>query len=155
MPSLATSEQLKKLYNYDPETGELTRKTYCGRGYPGQVIKSDLISINYRKVNKPRVIWCIYYGKWPPEDQIVDHKDRDHSNDRINNLRLASKIQNSHNVDYRPYQGTYFVAPDSWGARINIDGKRTHLGCFKTIDEAAEAYRKAAKETRGEFVCHL
>jgi len=38
-----------------------------------------------------------------------------------------------------------------WEAYINFDGKRTRLGYFKSAEDAAKAYDKAAVEIYGEF----
>lgn len=155
MPFLASHKRLTELYSYDPLTGILTRRQYCGRGFPGQVITGDLLSINYRRVTKGRVIWCIFYGEWPPANMVVDHINRDHNDNRICNLRLATKSQNGFNVNYREGKGVHKVSDNTWAARININGRQTHLGCFPSYEEAKEAYIEAARETQGEFVCHL
>lgn len=154
MPSLANHE-LEERYNYDPETGILTRKTQCGRGYVGQVIEGDLLSLNYKRVTKARVIWCLYYGEWPPDNLVVDHINRNHNDNRINNLRLATKSQNGFNVSHWEDKGIYQVSEHTWAARISISGVQIHIGCFNSKEVAIEAYKKIARETRGEFACHL
>ena len=65
-----------------------------------------------------------------------------------------SKIEDdsfNHN-DYKPkwtseYKGVYFhKASNKWQSQIRINGKRKHLGCFKTELEAHNAYQNALKD---------
>lgn len=87
----------------------------------------------------------------------VDHIDLDGLNNRRDNLRLATRVQNAWNqgrrVDNRSgYKGVgYHKHNKAWRARIKINGKTVLLGYYPTPEEAFAAYVKAAQETRGEF----
>lgn len=48
---------------------------------------------------------------------------------------------------------TWNQKTQKWRAQINISGKRTSLGSFGDLRDAATAYTNAAKEEHGEFVC--
>lgn len=108
-----------------------------------------VVYIEGRPYKEHRVIYLYHTGEWPP---VVDHKDGVPNNNAIENLRGATNQQNSFNsgpkvgcfkgVDY--HEG-------SWRARIGIDGKSVYLGGYRTPEEAALAYNKAAKEFHGEF----
>lgn len=148
---------IRLLFNYNSELGELSRKVNYGRGIVGTVINGDKVMINGQSYATSRVIWCHYYGEWPPLDMFVDHKDRRHGLNRIDNLRLASPTQNQHN---KAGSGQYAkgvtwrdrkIKP--WQAKIRVNGDRLHLGSFETQEEAAEAYRQAATKYHGEFAC--
>lgn len=91
----------------------------------------------------------------------VDHKDGDKLNNRRKNLRHTSPSKNQGNRKVRNknntsgYRGVMF-SRDSWRksrwrAVIKVNYKSKHLGYFKTLEEAALAYNKAAKEHFGEF----
>jgi len=88
---------------------------------------------------------------------VVDHIDRDGLNNQRSNLRIATPQQNTWNR--RKFRsntsGFRGVAWDSsnqkWKAKININGKPTHLGLFDTPEEAAWMYDHAARIHYGEF----
>lgn len=86
----------------------------------------------------------------------VDHKDRDGLNCRRYNMRTTRK-QNEQNSSIRVdnksgYKGVcWYKAHKSWVVQINVEGKRTHIGYFKNIIDAAKAYDEAAIKYFGEF----
>lgn len=50
------------------------------------------------------------------------------------------------------YRGVYWhLRSIKWVARIKVDGRQVHLGCFDDPVEAARAYNRAALEAFGEF----
>lgn len=90
----------------------------------------------------------------------VDHINQNQLDNRLTNLRLATRQQNSGN---RPqnrkntsgYKGVNFCAVNnSWRAQIADHGKKRHIGYYATIEEAALAYNEEAKKVFGEFA-HL
>lgn len=99
----------------------------------------------------------------PDTSNIIDHKDRDGLNNQRDNLREATSKQNGYNrvqpqtINGSGYRGVGRVSNqngsfDRWYARIRVeDGRRIHLGCFSTPEDAAHAYDEAAREHHGEF----
>lgn len=87
----------------------------------------------------------------------IDHIDRDSLNNQKSNLRACSNTENSRNVARRRdavhsiYKGVKKNKDGWFCARIRVNGKRLHLGRYKTQEEAALRYNKAAKEYHGEF----
>lgn len=157
--------RLKELLEYNPYTGIFTWKiarsnqilagTIAGtthlKGY-------SIIEVEGIQYKASILAWFYFYGQWP--HKIVDHKDRDNSNDRITNLRLASKEENTANTKlYRNnksgFRGVSYAPGGKWKAYIRINGRPKHLGVFDTPEEASEAYTTAAKEIYGDFVGEL
>lgn len=151
--------------SYDPETGEFTWKVNRGTNAmagkrAGSVWrrKGDaryVIAFNGRGYQGNRVAWLIMTGEWPAAK--VDHGDCDSLNNRWGNLRLATTSQNAANARRRKdnttgHKGvTYRSLTRKFVARIQHDHKRIWLGHFSSLEEAREAYERAAKDLHGEF----
>ena len=100
-----------------------------------------------------RIIFLWHHGFLP---EFIDHIDCDRTNNRIINLRQATKVQNGQNRgapahNKSGYKGVSRHKNASWRARIKVGGKEIGLGYFSTIEDAAKAYEKAANEMHGEF----
>ena len=101
-----------------------------------------------------RVIFYMHHG-WVPE--LVDHIDGDNCNNRIENLRAATRLGNSRNcktpaTNTSGVKGVYWrEAAQCWIASIRINKKLTHLGTFKDIFSAACARKSAEARHYGEF----
>ncbi len=92
----------------------------------------------------------------------VDHRNGVGWDNRRKNLRHSDSTGNSRNhrptknKKYSKYKGVGYE-PEStrrrafWRARIMVNRKHIFLGCFKTEEEAAQAYDTAAKKHFGEY----
>ena len=93
------------------------------------------------------------------DDDIVDHIDRDPSNNRRSNLRLADKYDNMHNMKLNcrnttGFKGVYMDKRNGrFVATLQNRGETVRLGSYKTKEEAARAYDEAARFYFGEFAC--
>jgi hypothetical protein len=140
---MITQERLKELVKYDPKTGLFFREGReigynNGRGY----LKASLDNKEYYL---HRLAWLYMTGKVP---MLIDHIDRDKSNNSFENLREATASQNSHNKSKDKKNKTGVTGVFYWGARnkyvayISIQQKRKHLGVFDTLEEAKERRRQ-------------
>ena len=98
-----------------------------------------------------RIIWEMLKGPIP-EGYVIDHIDGNRGNNRIENLRLATHIQNSANsVGFGKYPKGVKVHKNKFQARIKHKGIEYYLGSFSTVEEAKVAYDSKAYELHGEF----
>lgn len=88
----------------------------------------------------------------------VDHKDRDGLNNRRENLRPCSQLENSRNKRHSSNRKTsrfhgvcWRKQGNCWVAQIMVNYKKLWLGRFSDEVEAALAYNAAALHHFGEF----
>lgn len=112
------------------------------------------VTINKKKYYSHRLIFMMFNGYWPEQ---IDHIDGNRSNNLVSNLREANNAQNNRNTKLRVsntsgFKGVYLHSQNNrFVARITVNYKCISLGCYKTIKEAHEAYKKAASELHGDF----
>lgn len=160
---MLTAELVRHLFDYNPETGILTRRITQSNnakagdvaGHPGNRGYLKL-HINKRSYLAHRIAWLHYYGMLP-EGQI-DHRDRNPANNAIANLRAATPSQNTINAkrtNRSGMTGVYRMPPrwknKPWRAQLTIRGKVTTLGYFATAEEAKSVRDAKARELHGEF----
>ena len=158
---MITQERLRELVSYDPEMGNLIWKIDIGKARVGAHVgckrPDGYMATHYggKNYRVHRLVWLYHYGELPTLH--IDHIDGDRSNNRLANLRLATRSQNMFNrgATRRNKTGlkgvTVHMQRPGYFARIQRDGKVKHLGYFLTAEEAHEAYCKAAREIHGDF----
>ena len=142
-------KRLKELFKY--ENGLLIRIVKTSNNTKvGDVVGTSTDTAGYAMVTIDgaiqkvhRMIW-IYHNGAIEDKYIIDHKDRNKSNNKIENLRKVTKQENSFNTNAKGYY--YHKKLKKWRAMIGIDGVRKSLGCFETEAEAKVAYQNAKKE---------
>lgn len=155
-------DHVSALLSYDSDSGDFRWKIRVGHVAPGS-IAGHLDQQGYRKIKigsrdyfAHRLAWLLINKEWP--DKSIDHINRCRSDNRIYNLRLADKSQNSinasHKGSYTGIKGVYYDKKNrTWMARIAFRRKRRTMGPFRTAEDAGTAYTKAAQELHGEYVC--
>ena len=158
--SKPSQQELLEFLNYDPLTGIVTwKKAKSNRVRIGDVAGNRAtpghlqIKFNGQTLQLHAVIWCMVYGYWP---DLLDHEDTAKTNNRLNNLREATSVQNAQNRNIRSdnisaYKGVNKKPNGRYRARIWNGAKNITLGTFATPKEAAEAYDKAAINVFGQF----
>jgi hypothetical protein len=163
-----TQETIKRLLNYDKDTGIFTWKerplsdfeddmnpsmshiTWNSQ-YNGAVAGST--SGNYVRIQIGRtpfaahkLAWIYVYGDDYKGD--IDHKNRNKKDNRIDNLRPTTNSLNmfnspKYNTNTSGVRGVYRGKIGRWRASIIIDGKYIYLGSFSCISDAAKARQEA------------
>lgn len=102
-----------------------------------------------------RLVWMYHNDGQCPE--YIDHIDGDNVNNRIENLREATKQQNGWNRgknrnNTTGYKGVYFNKRlGKYRASVYLSGKVLHAGHYATAEEAHLAYCDKLREVSGEY----
>lgn len=159
---MLTAEYVKTLLDYDPETGifvwKVSRRKRLQGVKAGRISNKGYvqISIDDKRYSAHRLAWLVYYGEFP--NGWLDHINRNKSDNRISNLRIATNQQNQFNQGLPSNNTSGFKGvvwnknQGKWNAAMTLNGKRHHLGTFETKEEASAAYEKFAKEKQGDFM---
>lgn len=155
-------ERLKSILSYDPMTGVFTwKRSMPPRGRVGAIAGTlmtngyRVIGVNGDRILAHRMAWAFEFGEWPPEH--IDHANGCHDDNRIGNLRSATRSNNMHNSKIRAtntsgYKGVYWhSAAKKWAASITLQSKARHLGLFDDPACAHHAYCLAASDLHGQF----
>jgi len=112
------------------------------------------IFINGRQCLAHRIIWLWHYGNVPEE---IDHRNGVRNDNRIENLRQATRLENQQN-SAKPVTNTTGFKGVCWNkgagkymAQIRINGRQTYLGLFTDPAAAHDAYIAAANKNFGQF----
>lgn len=146
--------------NYDPESGRLWN-TETGTEYvPNSVNGYIHIKVNGKVEYGHVIAYELHTGCKVPEGMFVDHKDRDKSNTKFNNLRLVSRSQN--NLNRRCFSNnslnqkgiTYDAKKKLYRVRLSLGGKRYSFGRHKDLLSAIEARDAGLSKLHGKYACH-
>lgn len=163
---MPAQEVLQSLLRYDPESGLLYWKP---RGHPqfdGQFAGRRAFTFRGKTHHSGRifdvgylahrVIWKLVYGQEPAE---IDHINGDGFDNRLTNLRAATRVQNMRNMR-RSSKNTsgevgvsYVARVKRWRAYLGDGAKQVHLGYFPS-KEAASAVRASEAAARGYHKNH-
>ncbi|NKM86345.1 HNH endonuclease [Rhizobium laguerreae] len=161
-PITVSHERLLTLFHYDPETGVFTRLvTTRGRAQAGAVAGSPhgagylRISIDHQDYLAHRLAWFYMTGEDVPEGYEIDHENTVPSDNRWQNLRLATSSQNKCNAIRKgrtlPKGVSLHAESGRYIAQITIRGEAVFLGRFDSPLDAAKAYAFAANDLHGQF----
>jgi len=114
------------------------------------------VIISNKKYFIHRVVFLYFYGYLPTLPDMVDHIDRDCTNNRIDNLRVLTHGQNCANTLQRSgsisgYKGVTPSAHGTWIAQMREKGVLLHFGCRSTAIEAAKLYDENCLRIRGDL----
>ena len=148
-----TQERLKKYFHYDKNTGLFKRLIAVSQTQAGD-IASCIGSHGYIKINILNNAYLahrlafLYMTGSIPECQ-VDHINHVRTDNRWENLRLATNASNGRNQS-KPisnksgFTGVRFRKDiGKWAARIMVNRRDISLGCFEYISDAITARKQA------------
>lgn len=136
---------------YEPETGHL-----FWINHPHQPHKNGkradiqgsqgyrIVCLSYKQHLAHRLAWLLTNGEWP---EFIDHKNGQRDDNRLENLRKASKVINSQNQrraradNQSGFLGVSKVKAGYIAAIVpNKETGVVHLGLYKTPEEAHQRY---------------
>ncbi|TQE92541.1 MAG: hypothetical protein FKY71_19880 [Spiribacter salinus] len=172
-----SQEEVRERFTYNPKTGEFFHKhrprsmfssdrdwKKWNTRYEGNLAGARSyygywrIIINRRHYMAHRIAWLWVHGEWPPED--IDHINGDRTDNRISNLRLATRSQNIMNSKRRRtnrsgVKGVRWIpARRKWRAEVGLEGDSHYIGEFDDLRAAEAAVMAARGELHGEFCRH-
>lgn len=124
-----------KGYTYDAETGKIY-------GMYGKEIKRK-DTLGYISIHNSKFSLLGHHFAWYMTYNNVDFEELDHINrvrndNRICNLRIATRQQNNFNTNSKGYH--FDKSSNKWFSQIMVDGKKIFLGRFDTRHQAHYAY---------------
>ena len=160
---MITTDELKKILRYEPETGLFYRisaplrqrrliGTIAGTKHSTGYIA---IHVNGTIFYAHRLAWLYMTGDWPKK--YIDHINRDRADNRFENLREADTAQNNINSDpsranVSGYTGVcWIIRRERWLAQIKVNGKQICLGYHHTKEDAIAARKAGERKYFGEF----
>ena len=163
--ALPTYAEVSEYLAYNPDTGFFTwiKAPNPKQAYRiGQQAKGQKHSKGYRQLTfkgkrylAHRVAWLLMTGEWPPEQ--IDHINHIRHDNRWTNLRVASHVQNHHNLALHSanktgFRGVHFhQAAQKFEAYVMYQGKKKYLGLYDTAEEAATIARAERIKLHGDF----
>lgn len=156
---MLTQAELMRQMKYDPITGEFMWSIRKPKVSPGKIAgklkPSGYIEIRVNRVSYQahRLAWLFVHGDWP--SGIIDHINGLRHDNRIENLRIATRAENARNSKARKVSSTGIkgISPagKKFRAQMKIGDVKLHLGYFATKEEAGVAYQDEAQKLHGEF----
>jgi hypothetical protein len=165
------AEYLRERVSYDPETGEFrwkplppttvaarSRNARCGSGRADRQDRDRyrVIKIDHQTYAAHRLAWLYMTGEWPALE--IDHANLNKSDNRWQNLRLATRSQNQANRAVRAVNKTGFKGVHQKGrkyvAQLTFQQRVIYLGQHDTPEAAFAAYSEASERYHGAFARH-
>jgi hypothetical protein len=154
-------KRLRALLAYDRFTGNLLWREHRANMKAG-AIAGTYDSHGYRQIRidgrlylAHRLVWFYIKGTWPTFD--LDHRDRNRRNNKIGNLRPATRTQNCSNAKMHPRNTSgikgvgWCATAGKWRARISVKRRVIPLGYYARKKDAVAARTAAVAQYHGRF----
>lgn len=163
--SLPSRDDLLRMFGYNADTGILTRKwrddipqkinKRCAGKMAGHRSKRGYVQVGIGPTLflAHRIVWKMVHDEEPSE---LDHVNGDRSDNRLANLRKATRSENLSNRGRKPGKALpkgvkRSASAATFHAEIHVCGRTVYLGSFKDVASAHAAYCAAAIHHYGEF----
>ena len=157
-----TQEQIKEKLKYDPETGVFVWNSHSVQSRVGSVAGCKYttnsgntyirIRVGNQTLQAHRLAFLYIEGFLLDPNIEVDHINGDGTDNRFNNLRKVTRIENSRNakLNIRNNSGSCGVSfhkkTNGWYSYIMIEGKSKNLGVYASKEDAIKARKNAEIE---------
>lgn len=149
----AWADLARETFEYDPDSGNLTRRVRAQNGILAGTVAGRLqrharsVGLGGIEHRAHRIIWLMVHGRWPAG--AIDHINRDPHDNRLVNLREASPFENAQNaglsrLNKSGVTGVRFDGRDGrWLAQIRTGGRKVELGRYRSKEDAIRARQQA------------
>ena len=162
-----TQAELHRIICYNPLSGNFMWRIATGRRVRVGDIAGSLLrdradrqrwrmNIHSRSYYVHRLAFLYMKGRWPRGQ--IDHKNGDTLDNSWLNLRECTGFQNQANRgpnknNKLAIKGvSYNKKTKKFQASLRANGKRVHQSYHSTSEDAARAYKRAAKKFHGKFL---
>ena len=150
--------RIRQVLNYNPDTGifiwkerheeSAKRGRWNSRNAGKKAGTIDSygylrLVVDYRQIMGHVAAWMIFYGEHP--NGLIDHRNRNPADNRIENLRKSSASLNQQNTSLSSRNTSGFTGVfwcplgRKWRARIGLATGPINLGSYQKVEDAAEA----------------
>lgn len=148
-----THDELTRLLDYSIQSGVFTWKVSrvgCRKGARAGCVGPGgymVVRLKRRLYLAHRLAWFYVMGVWP--SGVIDHRNRNRSDNWFFNLRDVSQGVNAQNQalpqqgNRSGFLGVSLLASGKYMASIAVKRSTTRLGVFDDPEEAREAYLRA------------
>lgn len=161
---MITQTRLRELLDYCPKTGVMWWRVSPRQNVAAGTVAGWrnakgywCIEIGRKQYKRHRLVWLYVYGYMP---EYVDHDNRTPGDDRLANLRPATRGQNCSNAALRKDSTSgvkgvsWHVRRDKWQARVYSAGRLVFCQYFDALADAAQAVTVARQTHHAAFACH-
>lgn len=143
-------------YFYHSVTGRLYRITEVATSREKEDrAASKSITFHGKQRQSTHLIFFLMTGRFPLDNMVVDHKDRNPYNNEWSNLREATYAQNMYNKGgvgrYVNTELSMVRGVSKIGNRFRVIINGQSFGSYTTLEEANQVASIKRKELQGEF----
>jgi len=162
---MVTQELLQSMFDYHEDGYFIRKKTTSRLGKAGNVAGMLDKNVGYVRVGLAgknwllhRLIYMMHYGYMPDE---VDHVNGNKLDNKIENLRAATKIENQRNRTSNSNNTSghknvsWSKCHKKWSVTLSYARKKNHIGYFEDVELADLVAQEARDKYHGRFARHF